>query len=93
MQRVGAREFKNRFGRYLRSVRQGKTLVLTLRGTPVAKVIPAESGEPEGADVWARLEELEAEGIVRIGRGKLKPFSPVKNTGKPGSQIIIEDRR
>ena len=93
MQKVGTRDFKNRLGRYLRSVRQGRTLVLTVRGRPIAKVVPTDNGEPEELDVWAHLEELEAKGLVRVGSGKLKPFSPVKNTGKPGSQMIIEDRR
>jgi prevent-host-death family protein len=92
MEKVGSREFKNRMGRYLRAVRQGKTLVITDRGTPVAKVGPPDTEEPAEQDIWARLKELEAEGLVRLGRGKLQPFSPVKNTGRPGSQMIIEDR-
>ena len=93
MQRIGSREFKNRLGRYLRAVRQGKTLVITDRGTPVAKVGPPDNIEAEVTDEWRRLEELEAQGLLRLGRGKLKPFRPVKNTGKPASQMIIEDRR
>jgi prevent-host-death family protein len=93
MQKIGSREFKNRMGRYLRAVRQGKTLVITARGTPVAKVSPPNAIETEERDVWAGLERLEAQGLVRIGKGRLKPFRPVKNTGKPASQMIIEDRR
>lgn len=93
MQKVGSREFKNRLGRYLRAVRRGETLVITDRGTPVAKVSPPNDTPREQADIWARLEELEAQGLVRLGRGPLKPFRPVKNRGKPASQMIIEDRR
>jgi prevent-host-death family protein len=93
MQRIGSREFKNRMGRYLRAVRKGKTLVITDRGKPVAKVGPLEDAPPETTDIWARLEELESQGLIQLGRGTLKPFRPVKNTGKPASQMIIEDRR
>ncbi|HTT32852.1 MAG TPA: type II toxin-antitoxin system prevent-host-death family antitoxin [Methylomirabilota bacterium] len=93
MQKVGSREFKNRLGRYLRAVRRGETLVITDRGTPVAKVTPADDRPGAQADIWARLEELEAQGLIRLGRGPLTPFRPVKSKGKPASQMIIEDRR
>lgn len=93
MQRVGSREFKNRMARYIRAVGNGQTLVLTKRGKPVAKVGPPDTVEPGEEDTWERLRELEARGLIRLGRGKLKPFRPVKSTGKPASQMIIEDRR
>ena len=93
MQRVGSLEFKNRMGRYLRSVRQGNTLVITDRGTPVAKVGPPDAVEPTEEDIWARLQELEACGLIRLGTRPLKRFRPVPGRGKPASQMIIEDRR
>src|SRR5262245_49988787 len=37
---VGARELKVRLGTYLRQVRQGRTLVVTDRGQPVAELRP-----------------------------------------------------
>ena len=38
MIKVGSRELKNHFGRYMRAVRKGKTLIITIRGKPVAKL-------------------------------------------------------
>ncbi len=42
---VGVRELKNSLSSYLRRVRQGETVVVTDRGVPVARMIPA--GVPE----------------------------------------------
>jgi prevent-host-death family protein len=42
MNKVGSREFKNHFGRYMRAVREGKTLIITVRGKAVAKIYPPE---------------------------------------------------
>lgn len=41
MRRVGCREFKNRMGKYLHTVRQGQTLIITDRGRPIAQLGPA----------------------------------------------------
>ena len=40
-----------------------------------------------------RLEELEAQGYIRLGRGKPAKFRAVKSRGKLASEMIIEDRR
>lgn len=78
MQRVGTREFKNRLGRYLRAARTGQTLIITARGMAIAKLVPT-TGEPaEETHLWERLEELEAQGYIRLGRGKLLKFRAVK---------------
>jgi prevent-host-death family protein len=42
MIKVGSREFKNHFGRYMRAVREGKTLIITVRGEAVARIYPLE---------------------------------------------------
>jgi prevent-host-death family protein len=42
MIKVGSREFKNHFGCYMRAVREGKTLVITIRGKAVAKIYSPE---------------------------------------------------
>lgn len=93
MQTVGSREFKNRMGRYLRKVREGKTLIITDRGTPIAKVGPTVESTGNPPDLRRRLEELEAQGLIRLGRKPLRPIRPVKSRGKPASRMIIEDRR
>ena len=93
MQRVGSREFKNRLGRYLGAVRKGQTLLITDRGTPVAKVSPPEQDGDSQLTFSDVLKKLEAEGKIRLPKRPLGKFRAVKSRGKPGSQMIIEDRR
>jgi prevent-host-death family protein len=87
---VGARELKTRLGGYLQQVRRGRTLVITDRGEPVAelKPLPAAAGED------AKLEQLKALGAVtRLENRPLAPFRPVRGSGPPVSDAIIEDRK
>ncbi len=93
MQRVGSRELKNRLGRYLRAVRKGDTLLITDRGKPVAKLAPANRTARVDSVLLEKLQELEAKGLIRLGRKPLRKFRPAKVRGKLASQIIIEDRR
>ena len=86
---VGARELKVRLGTYLRQVRQGRTLVVTDRGRPVAELRPlsAETGDD------AVLANLEVRGIVRRPtRRGLASFRPVVARGTSLSTAVIEDR-
>lgn len=85
---VGIRELKNGLSRYLKRVRKGETIVITDRGEPIARIIPA--GIPE------HIARLIAEGRVSwSGKKFVPPANPVKP--KPGSRltsdIISEDRR
>lgn len=79
MVKVGSREFKNRLGRYLRAVRQGKTLIVTDRGKAVAKVSPPDD-EPESAMTLDEIfRKAEADGLVRLGKASQKIQSPSIN--------------
>jgi prevent-host-death family protein len=93
MQRVGSREFKNRLGRYLLAVRKGKTLLVTDRGKPVAKVSPPDQDGATELTVSDVLRKLEAEGKIRLAKRPLRKFQAVPSRGKSASQTIIEDRR
>jgi prevent-host-death family protein len=93
MQRIGSRELKNRLGRYLRAVRKGQTLIITDRGKPVAKLAPTNESAPAESVLLEKLNELEVKGLIRLARKPLGKFRPARGRGKPGSQIIIEDRR
>lgn len=93
MRKVGSREFKNRLGRYLAAVRKGQSLLITDRGRPVAKLIPADSEEAPEDPLRARLLELEAQGLIRLPKRPIKDFKPVPSRGKLASEMIIEDRR
>lgn len=91
MRKVGSREFKNRQGYYLRQVHEGESLLVTVRGKPVARVSPP--GQWDGLSVEEVLDELERQGHVRKARlGRLRPIEPIPLRGKPLSQIIVEDR-
>lgn len=52
MATVGARELKNRLGRYLRQVQGGETILVTERGRPVAELRPLS---PAALDLDDRL--------------------------------------
>jgi len=93
MQKVGSREFKNRLGRYLDAARKGKSLIITDRGTPVAKVSPPDPEQHSETLLRARLQELEAQGFIRLAKRPLGRFKPLRLSGRPLSQALIEDRR
>ena len=93
MRKVGSREFKNRMGQYLKEVRRGRSLVITDRGKPVAKVVPPDTDQPEQSGLTERLKELEAQGLIRLARRPLRKFNAVPSRGKSASDMIIEDRR
>ena len=93
MRKVGSRELKNRLGRYLGLVEKGETLLVTDRGKPVAKLVPASQGTGSGPSLDELLKQLEAEGHLRLGTGPFTKFKAVRAKGKPASRMIIEDRR
>ncbi|MDQ3171164.1 MAG: type II toxin-antitoxin system prevent-host-death family antitoxin [Acidobacteriota bacterium] len=83
---VGARELKARLGKYLRTVRAGKTLIVTDRGEPVAELRPIQD------DMERRLAKLRAAGRISGGSGQLKPFKLIVVQGVSLSEAILEDR-
>ena len=93
MRKVSSREFKNRMGRYMRDVRKGQSLLITDRGRPVAKLIPADPAEAPVDPMRARLLELEAQGLIRLAKQPLGPFKAVRSRGKLASEMLLEDRR
>ena len=87
---VGAREFKTRLGSYLQRIRQGRTLVITDRGEPVAEVRPFDRIP---TSMGARLARLRAEGRVsRRTSGRLHGFSPIRSSGGTASAAVSADR-
>lgn len=86
---VGARELKLRLGKYLDLVRQGRTLVITDRGRPIAELRPLGSPTSQLDAAWERLY---AEGSVTPPKGKLRPARPLNIPGVSLSDAVIEDR-
>ena len=86
---VGARELKTRLGGYLQQVRQGRTLVITDRGEPIAELKPLRHSGSEDP----LLEQLKALGAVtQLENRPLDPFRPIRGEGPSVSSAIIEDR-
>jgi prevent-host-death family protein len=86
---VGARELKTRLGTYLQRVREGRTLVVTDRGEPIAELRPL-SGD---GSVPAVLLKLSAKGTITLPtRASLDPFRAIRSRAKPLSEAVLEDR-
>jgi prevent-host-death family protein len=86
--RIGVNELRKNLGRYLRKAKQGRMIVVTLRGQSVAVLMAAESH----FDVQV-ARELSRKGIGSWNGGKPKGVSrPVVITGRPLSQIVLEER-
>lgn len=93
MTKVGSRELKNRMGKYLREVKAGRSVLITERGEHIGTIHPKPRTEKEET-FDALLDQLEKQGLIRRGRGKLPKFKAVKSRGgKRASEIIIEDRK
>jgi antitoxin (DNA-binding transcriptional repressor) of toxin-antitoxin stability system len=82
---VGARELKTRLGTYLRRVREGRTLLVTDRGEPIAL--------PSDTSVNAALLKLSSKRTVTLpARKAMVAFRPIQSRGRALSEAIREDR-
>ena len=90
--RMGLREANQSFSKAMKAVKQGKDVVLTERGKPIAVIKPLESKEGQGAII----RRLESEGLLRaaLKRGPMpKPsWKAVRLKGKPVSRTISDER-
>ncbi len=93
MKRVGSRKLKNRLGRYLGLVEKGEVIVVTDRGKPVAKLVPAHADGVGGQTLEDRLKELAAKGHLRLGTRPFAQVKAVRAKGKPASRMILESRK
>ncbi|MBU4533227.1 MAG: type II toxin-antitoxin system prevent-host-death family antitoxin [Eubacteriales bacterium] len=86
---VGSREIKTRFSQYLKRVKEGETITITVRSVPVARLVPLNSPVPEG------IVGLIEAGLVSWSGGKPKGLSsPVKaQDTKTLADLVAEDRR
>ncbi len=90
--RIGVRDLKTHLGHYLRRVRAGESLVITARGKPVGRLIPATSPSP--TDLAARVADLVAAGLVEWNEEPYAPGAPVAVNRGPRcvSDLLVEDR-
>lgn len=94
MENVGVRELKDRLSHYLRAVRQGESVVVTVRGKPVARLVPVS---PRGKTTLAlekRMWELATEGFLTWNGGPFQVPEPATINRGPGllSDLVVEDR-
>ena len=59
-------KLKAQLSQYLARVKAGEEILVTERNVPVARIVPVERGAGD-----ARMSELERQGLVRLGSGKL----------------------
>jgi prevent-host-death family protein len=89
---VGSRELKTRLGSYLARVREGETILVTDRGTPVAELRPVDV--PDDATEQALLK-MASDGLVTRPthhRG-LTRFQPIRlPPGVSPADIVSSDR-
>ncbi|MCZ7624433.1 MAG: hypothetical protein C3F12_07700 [Candidatus Methylomirabilota bacterium] len=89
---VGIRELKNRLTYHLRLIKQGKEVVVTDRGTPVAVLKPIE-GLEKHPGLEERLAFYAEQGLITLPRGKFDfTTPPLSLKGRPLSQTVLEDR-
>ena len=72
MQEVGAFEAKNRLGALLDRVEQGEKIVITRRGKPVAKLVPANPGFDKTKARQAISGLIEASRGLSLGGRKIR---------------------
>lgn len=82
---VGVRELRDGLSRHLADVRNGRTLTVTDRGRPIARIVPV--------DRPTRLEQLIAEGKVQPAtRPKEDAPMPLRAQGTV-SDLVADQRR
>ena len=87
---VGARELKTRLGTYLQRVREGRTLVVTDRGEPVAELRPLASD----GSLPSALLRLSTKGTLTLPtRDRLPDFRPIRSRGASVADAVSEDRK
>lgn len=85
---VGVRDLKARLSEYLRLVAEGNTLIITDRGRPVGRLLPAELSLAE------RLSALQNAGLVAWNGKRLERIDPaaVNSSETQVSDILVEMR-
>lgn len=97
MESAGVAQLKARLSEYLSRVKAGEEVLVTDRGRPVARLVPVGVGYvPDDEAELARLREMEREGLVRLGSGKLpEGFFEKERPADPGGilrKAVLEER-
>lgn len=83
---VGVRELRSELRRWLDEVKSGREVVITERGRPVARMIPATGP--------SAIEELIEAGVIKKPRAPARPASAHERIPAKGSvSELIKDQR
>jgi prevent-host-death family protein len=88
MREIGVRELKQSLSKTLQAVGRGEQVRVTIRGRPVADIVPA--GATAGND---RLRELVAQGRV-TPPARVRPRRPPRlaKTRRSASSLVLSER-
>ena len=89
---TGIKEIKNNLSRYLTQVKTGEEILITDRGKPIARIVKENWGR---RTLQETLSPLIRKGLITLPTSSLarENLSPLQVTGKPVSEMVIEDRR
>ena len=83
---VGIRELKNHLSSYVDRVQRGEEFVVTDRGRPVARLVPADGATD-------RLQQLIDAGLARPPARRDRRMPTRVRPAAPVSDLIIDERR
>ncbi len=94
---VSVRDFKAKLSSYLKDVRAGRDVVITMRGRPVARLLAISQHNAQMPDLAELLQRLRRIPGVQIAKGdKPRGASHPPRIG-PGektlAQVVLADRR
>ncbi len=88
MREIGVRELKTTLSQTLRAVSRGQQVRVTLRGRPIADIVPA--GAAAGDE---RLRRLVAQGrLVAPARARPKRMPRLVKTSRSASSLVLSER-
>ena len=88
MREIGVRELKQSLSETLRAVGRGEHVRVTLRGRPLADLVPA--GSPAGDD---RLHQMIADGrLVPAGRARPSRAPRLAKDARSASALVLAER-
>ena len=88
MTKTSASQLKAKLGKYMRAVRDGHEIVVTDRGTPVARLLPySQQANPASTIVVAQAREP---GAPALGEVTVKA---IRYTGRNTTELLHEDRQ
>jgi prevent-host-death family protein len=89
---AGIKEVKNNLSQLLARVKAGEEILITDRGKPIARIVKENS---EDRSIRAALGPLIQKGLIALPNRSIpkeRP-APLKVSGKPVSEMVLEDRR